>query len=98
MRRGRGRWWTMAGMPPVAETGLDVQTLRLGFPGLARTVAGRPAVFADAPGGTQVPDTVVQAMAAYLRSRNANTGGAFETSQETDEVVAGARVAAADLL
>jgi cysteine desulfurase family protein (TIGR01976 family) len=55
-------------------------------------------VFADAPGGTQVPDTVIEAMAGYLRRSNANTGGAFDASRETDALVAEAREVAARLL
>jgi len=61
-------------------------------------VEGRPVVFADAPGGSQVPDVVVEAMAEYLRRSNANAHGAFATSQETDHVVEEAHRAAADLL
>jgi cysteine desulfurase family protein (TIGR01976 family) len=68
------------------------------FPGLRREVEGRPVVFADAPGGSQVPDVVVEAMAEYLRRSNANAHGAFATSQETDHVVEEAHRAAADLL
>lgn len=69
------------------------------FPGLDRTDAsGRPVVFADAPGGTQVPDVVIAAMSDYMRRGTANVGGAFETSKATDKVVRGAREAAADLL
>ncbi len=55
-------------------------------------------VFADAPGGSQVPDAVVEAMADYLRRRNANAHGSFVTSQETDDLIAEAHRAAADLL
>ncbi len=55
-------------------------------------------VFVDAPGGSQVPGTVIEAMAEYLRRSNANTHGAFATSQETDDLVAEAHRAAADLL
>ena len=55
-------------------------------------------MFADAPGGSQVPDVVVEAMADYLRRSNANAHGAFATSQETDRVVEEAHRAAADLL
>ena len=68
------------------------------FPGLRREVDGRPVVFADAPGGSQVPDEVVEAMAAYLHRSNANAHGAFATSRETDDVIAEAHGAAADLL
>jgi cysteine desulfurase family protein (TIGR01976 family) len=76
----------------------DLSSLRDRFPALAREVGGRPAVFADAPGGSQVPGTVIEAMAAYLRSSNANTHGAFATSRETDALIAEAHAAAADLL
>lgn len=77
---------------------LDVHAVRERFPALARRQEGAPVVFADAPGGTQVPDGVIEAMAAYLRGSNANEGGAFATSAETDAVIAGARAAAADFL
>jgi cysteine desulfurase family protein (TIGR01976 family) len=68
------------------------------FPALSRTLGGRPCLFADAPGGTQVPDTVIEAMGTYLRRSDANTGGAFETSRETDTLIARGRVAGADLV
>ena len=54
---------------------------RAGFPSLAKTVNGQPAMFFDGPGGSQAPARVGDAMAAYLRSDNANTGGMFATSQ-----------------
>ncbi len=76
----------------------DLSSVRGRFPALARTLGGRPCVFADAPGGTQVPEIVIAAMDRYLRRSNANAGGAFATSHETDRVIAGAREAAADLL
>lgn len=78
--------------------GVDLSRARDRFPGLHREVDGRPVVFADAPGGSQVPDEVVEATAAYLRRSNANAHGAFATSQETDDVIADAHRAAADLL
>jgi cysteine desulfurase family protein (TIGR01976 family) len=80
------------------RAGLDVGWVREQFPSLVRRVEGRSVVFADAPGGTQVPARVIGAMSGYLRDRNANTGGAFETSRRTDELIAEARQAAADFL
>lgn len=77
---------------------LNLSTLRPQFPALQRTVNGRPAVFLDGPGGTQVPESVIEAMSAYLRHDNSNRGGAFVTSQNTDQVVAEARQAMADFL
>jgi cysteine desulfurase family protein (TIGR01976 family) len=77
----------------------DLSPLRARFPGLARTAPdGRPYVFADAPGGSQVPDVVLSAMQDYLVHRNANTHGAFATSQETDAIIEAARRAGADFL
>ena len=76
----------------------DLSGLRERFPGLSRTLAGRPCVFADAPGGTQVPASVAEAMSRYLLHSNANVGGSFPTSRETTELIAEARLAGADLL
>jgi cysteine desulfurase family protein (TIGR01976 family) len=78
--------------------GIDPAEVRRAFPSLERTSHGRPCIFADAPGGTQVPESVIQAMASYLRHSNANRGGAFATSAETDDLVARARSAGADFL
>lgn len=76
----------------------DLSSVRSRFPALSRELGGRPVVFVDAPGGSHVPDTVIEAMAAYLRTSNANSHGAFATSQETDRLIAEAHRAAADLL
>jgi cysteine desulfurase family protein (TIGR01976 family) len=76
----------------------DLTSVRSQFPSLARTLDGRPVVFVDAPGGSQVPGSVVDAMAGYLRTSNANTHGVFPTSQETDGVIDEAHRAGADLL
>jgi cysteine desulfurase family protein (TIGR01976 family) len=79
-------------------TPADLTRVRERFPSLAREIDGRPAVFVDAPGGSQMPDEVVEAMASYLRWSNANAHGAFPTSEETDDVILEAHRAAADLL
>ncbi|HEY7755761.1 MAG TPA: cysteine desulfurase-like protein [Actinomycetota bacterium] len=76
----------------------DVDRVRSHYPSLGRELDGRPVVFADAPGGSQVPEVVIEAMAAYLRRSNANTHGAFVTSQETDDLLLEAHRATADLL
>ncbi|MGQ9766998.1 MAG: cysteine desulfurase-like protein [Anaerolineae bacterium] len=77
---------------------VDLSALRSRFPALALTDAGRPAVFFDGPGGTQVPQRVIDAMRNYLVRCNANHGGAFRTSRESDTVLAAAHEAMADLL
>jgi len=76
----------------------DLSALRARFAALSRMLDGRPCVFADAPGGTQVPETVIEAMASYLRTSNANAHGAFITSAETDRLIEDAHRAGADLL
>ena len=77
---------------------MDLSGAAVRFPGLRREQDGRTVVFADAPGGSQVPDAVVEAMADYLRRSNANAHGAFATSLDTDNVIEEAHRAAADLL
>ena len=77
---------------------LDIAWVRSQFPALAVQVNGRPAVYFDGPGGTQVPQRVIDAMRDYLMNSNANTHGAFLTSRRSDEVIADAHAALADLL
>ncbi len=62
------------------------------------TALQRPLVFFDAPGGTQVPDSVIEAIASYLRESNANLGGPFATSLRSDALVADSHDVAARLL
>src|SRR5215831_9406097 len=57
-----------------------------------------PMAFFDGPAGTQVPDSVLEAVSGYLLAANANAGGKFLTSMVTDDVIASARAAASDLL
>lgn len=78
---------------------LDLPAIRARFPALtAITADGRPVVHADAPGGTQVPQAVIDAMAAYLQAGNTNAHGAFARSQETDALCAEVRGKAAAFL
>jgi cysteine desulfurase family protein (TIGR01976 family) len=79
-------------------TALDLDSVRSQFPSLAQTVNGHPAVFLDGPGGTQVPQRVIDAISEYLRHSNSNTNGAYATSQRTNAVIDGARSAMADFL
>jgi cysteine desulfurase family protein (TIGR01976 family) len=72
---------------------LDLTWVRAQFPALAQKVNGQPAVFLDGPGGTQVPRRVIDAIADYLARNNANTGGAYLTSRNTDRMIAEARSA-----
>jgi cysteine desulfurase family protein (TIGR01976 family) len=77
----------------MAATALDVDAVRARFPALASGVASL-----DAPGGTQCPQSVIDAIAAYLRDSNANLGGAFAASRSSDELVERAHAVAASFL
>jgi cysteine desulfurase family protein (TIGR01976 family) len=77
----------------MSAVALEVDAVRARFSAL-RT---RTALF-DGPGGTQVPDSVIEAIAAYLRESNANLGGAFGSSRRSDALLAQARLAAAAFL
>jgi cysteine desulfurase family protein (TIGR01976 family) len=76
----------------------DVAALRSRFPALAIEQDGRPIALFDGPGGTQVPESVIDAVAGYYREANANHDGPFLTSRRSDAIVADAHAALADLL
>ncbi len=75
----------------------DLSVMRSRFPALARTHEGHPVVYADAPGGSQVPDSVIEAVSDHYRSGISNMDGAFAASEQLEEAVAAARRAGADL-
>ncbi|MFQ5401155.1 MAG: cysteine desulfurase-like protein [Anaerolineae bacterium] len=77
---------------------MNSKRLRSQFPALQQKVNGQTAVFLDGPGGTQSPQSVIDALSGYLAFGSSNLGGPFLTSRHADEVVAGARQAMADLL
>jgi cysteine desulfurase family protein (TIGR01976 family) len=77
----------------MSTTTLDVEAVRRRFSALDTGMA-----FLDGPGGTQVPDEVIDAIASYLRTSNANVGGPYETSRRTGDLVDRARTTAASLL
>ena len=71
----------------------DVAAARARFSALDSDLA-----FFDGPGGTQVPDEVIEAIAIYLRDSNANVSGPYETSRRTERLVADARLVAGSFL
>jgi len=79
------------------DTG-SVESCRRDFPALERTFRGRPLAYLDGPAGTQVPRQVIEAVAWYYRTCNANTHGAFVTSRESDDLIRAAREAVAAFL
>ncbi len=82
----------------ISHTPPDLSPNRQHFPSLALELSGQPVIYADNPGGTQVPQECIGAIADYLARSNANTGGAFLTSARTDALLAEAHAAMADML
>ena len=74
----------------------DISWVREQFPSLKLKVNGHTAAYLDGPAGTQVPWMVMDAVQNYFTSANANTYGAFATSQRTNEIIQKAREAMAD--
>jgi cysteine desulfurase family protein (TIGR01976 family) len=77
----------------MSTVAFDVQAIRARFSALRQ-----PLAFFDGPGGTQVPDSVIDAVAAYYRDSNANVSGPYETSRRTEALVSQSRLTAADFL
>jgi len=77
----------------MSTVAFDVEAVRRRFSALAQ-----PLAFFDGPGGTQVPDEVIDAIAGYLRTSNANVSGPYETSRRTEELVVHARERAGSFL
>ncbi|HXY25024.1 MAG TPA: cysteine desulfurase-like protein [Candidatus Acidoferrum sp.] len=75
----------------------DIAWVREQFPSLKLKVNGQIAAFLDGPAGTQVPWMVMEAVQNYFASANANTCGAFATSQRNDAMIASTRAVMADL-
>ena len=80
------------------STTMKLEWIRAQFPALQRKQGAHPVAYFDAPGGTQVPQRVAEAMIDYLYHHNANTHWAYPTSEETDAIIMGARESMADLL
>jgi cysteine desulfurase family protein (TIGR01976 family) len=77
---------------------LDITSIRQQIPSLQRKANKFPMIFFDGPGGTQVPNRVIDAISDYYKTSNANSHGEFITTKETDEVIANMRTAMATLL
>ncbi len=71
----------------------DVEAVRARYSALRQ-----PLAFFDGPGGTQVPDEVIDAVSRYYRESNANVSGPYETSRRTEALVDQARVTAGRFL
>ena len=77
---------------------LNINTIREQFPALALKDEGKSRIYLDNPGGTQVPRHVLDRIERYLIQCNANHGGPFRTSVESDKVLEESHQGMADLL
>jgi selenocysteine lyase/cysteine desulfurase len=77
---------------------LDISRVRQRSPSLGQIQDGQPIVFFDNPGGTQVPQVVIDAMTGYLQNNNANHGRVFPTSQRRNAMLDAAHRAMVDML
>lgn len=64
-----------------------IEWIRAQFPALARQENGRPVAFFDGPAGSQVPQSVADAVSRYLLTTNSNRGGVFTVAKESDAIV-----------
>ena len=71
----------------ISPNEFPVDWCRAQFPALNRTIAGQPVAFFDGPGGSQVPQRVIDAVGHYLAQTNANRGGRYATAHESDELM-----------
>jgi cysteine desulfurase family protein (TIGR01976 family) len=77
----------------MSTVAFDVGAVRTRFSALRQ-----PLAFFDGPGGTQVPDSVIDAISTYFRQSNANVSGPYETSRRTEALVTQSRLTAAEFL
>ena len=67
---------------------LDSKKIREAFPSLSlRDKNNNQIIYLDGPGGTQVPNSVIDGISEYYKKHNANTHGEFCTSIETDRIM-----------
>lgn len=75
-----------------------IDAVRAKFPALSLTDKGRRRIYLDNPAGTQVPQSVADAVSRCLLTTNANLGGFFETTVAAQDIVDEAHLAMADFL
>jgi cysteine desulfurase family protein (TIGR01976 family) len=77
----------------MADVTFDVSTVRAAYPALRDGYA-----YLDGAAGTQVPEAVIDAIAAAARGGIGNAGGVFPASERAGSIMAGCRQAVADLV
>jgi len=82
----------------MSSLSIDSASVRNLFPSLLRKHNNQPMVYLDGPAGTQVPQSVIDSITHYYKNSNANSHGAFITTNETDQVIHHMRTCMASLL
>jgi cysteine desulfurase family protein (TIGR01976 family) len=76
---------------------LNTAAIRGQFPALRRKEHGTTVAWFDGPGGSQVPQSVIDAISGFLTHGGSNHGGAFAASRDSEKAHETARRAVADL-
>ncbi|BCL70278.1 cysteine desulfurase-like protein [Vibrio nigripulchritudo] len=76
----------------------NVESARAQFPALSQLHNDKPVSFLDGPGGSQVPQSVLDEMTQYLGHFNSNLGGKFFSSEITTSMMQQGREGAAQFL
>ncbi len=76
----------------------DINLIRSQFPAISRANGETSPVYLDNPGGTQVPNMVIDAITDCLINKNANLGGPFRTSEAATQVFEDAHRAMVDFV
>ncbi|MEZ8194618.1 cysteine desulfurase-like protein [Vibrio cortegadensis] len=69
----------------------NLNSVREQFSALSQQYNGKRVIFLDGPGGSQVPQSVLDSMTSYLGFYNSNLGGHFFSSQHTTNLMTQAR-------
>lgn len=88
-------------MPSLTESSIaqfPIDWCRSQFPALTRAVGNQPAAYFDGPGGSQVPQRVIDAVGRYLGHTNANRGGHYATARESDDLLEAAHATMAEFV
>jgi selenocysteine lyase/cysteine desulfurase len=97
-----GRWYSRRvcddRMISEQPRSFPVDWVRGQFPALRPSIENQPVIYLDGPGGTQVPEQVIDAIVDYLRTSNSNLGGSFATSAQTGELVLRTRIPLAEFI
>jgi cysteine desulfurase family protein (TIGR01976 family) len=74
-----------------------IKLVRSQFPALNRVFNGKPVVYFDGPGGSQVVKSAMDAIFEYMAQGGANLHGSFPSSRDTEAIISDSKLAVADL-